>query len=44
MTADRMKTSRANRESLAVEVAVFIGTDAAPTLDALLQALRERAP
>jgi nucleotidyltransferase substrate binding protein (TIGR01987 family) len=39
----RNLTSHTYNEPLAVEVAAFVRQDAAPTFDALLQALRERA-
>lgn len=40
----RNLTSHTYNEPLAVEVAAFIRTDAAPALDTLARALRERAP
>ena len=40
----RNLTSQTYNEPLAVEVAAFIRTDAAPVLDTLARALRERAP
>ena len=39
----RNLTSHTYNEPLAIEVAAFVRVDAAPTLDALLQTLRERA-
>jgi nucleotidyltransferase substrate binding protein (TIGR01987 family) len=40
----RNLTSHTYNEPLAIEVAAFVRADAAPLLDALLLALRERAP
>ena len=40
----RNLTSHTYNEPLAIEVAAFVRADAVPALDALLQALRERAP
>lgn len=40
----RNLTSHTYNEPLAIEVAAFVRTDAAPTLDVLAQALRDRAP
>lgn len=40
----RNLTSHTYNEPLAIEVAAFVRTDAAPMLDALAQALRDRAP
>ena len=40
----RNLTSHTYNEALAIEVAAFVRADAVPVLDALLQALRERAP
>ncbi len=40
----RTLTSHTYNEPLAIEVAAFVRADALPALDALLHALRERAP